>query len=202
MRRGLSLVEAAVATVIVGIMLVSALATFDATIRVRNITTSRNKAAALASMLMSEILSRRYEEPVDEVQFGRETGESQTARGDWDDVDDYDGFTQAPPTDADGLAIDGAEKWAWQASVAFVDRADPGHVVTLDTGLKRITVTVTDPRGMAVTHVALRSRFGTRDRTVTARTTFVGHVDIRLVLGGGATGTVTSGTALWNEPAP
>jgi hypothetical protein len=74
--------------------------------------------------------------------------------------------------------------------------------VSVETGLKRITVTVVDPDGAAATYVALRSRFGARDRAVTASTAFVGHVRVHLEVGGGFKGNVTSGAVLVNEPAP
>jgi type II secretory pathway pseudopilin PulG len=201
-RLGIGLVEAAVATVIVGIMLVSALATFDATIRARKVTTDQTEAAALASLLMNEILSRRYEEPVDPIVFGREGAEALPGRADWDDVDDYHGFSQSPPADANGIELPGKVKWTWQASVALADPADPNRAAGSDVGLKRITVTVTDPKGVPTTWVALRSRGSPRDRPVSSPISFVGHVGIHLEVGGGANGKITSGTNLLNEPAP
>src|SRR5688572_19031442 len=158
-RRGIGLVEAAVATVIVGIMLVSAMATFDATMRASTITIERSRAGALASLLMNEILRARYSEPTDAVGFGPEVPETSTSRVDWDDVDDYAGFAQLPPTLPGGEEVEGARNWSWAASVEFADAVDPTRTVTFDTGLKRVTVTVTDPKGTVTTFVALRSRF-------------------------------------------
>jgi type II secretory pathway pseudopilin PulG len=201
-RHGIGLVEAAVATVIVGIMLVSAMATFDATMRAGAITNERSRAGALGSLLMNEILRGSYTEPTDAIGFGPEAPETAASRTDWDDVDDYDDFAQSPPTLPGGAEVDGARNWRWAAAVEFADPADPARTATLDTGLKRITVTVTDPRGAATTLVALRSRFNPRDRAVAAPTSFVGHVRVHLEVGGGFKGNLTSGTTLLNEPSP
>ena len=202
-RRGVGMVEAAVATVIVGVMLVAAMTTVEASLRMGNATAERSHASAFGALLMSEILRARYEEPVDPIGFGVEAPtETATSRVKWDDVDDYDGFQQLSPTDASGAEVDGAKSWTWKAAVTRVDPADPSRVVSVETGLKRITVTIVDPDGATTTYVALRSRFGARDRTVTSPTSFVGHVRVHLEVGGGFKGNVTSGSALVNEPAP
>lgn len=202
-RCGIGLVEAAVATVIVGIMLVAAMATVDASLRMGNATIERSHAASLGALLMDEILRARYEEPVDPVAFGVEAPvETAASRSTWDDVDDYNGFEQFPPKHANGAEVDGARSWTWKASVAHADIIDPTRVAAGETGLKRITVTVMDPDGAATTYVALRSRFGPRDRAVSASTTFVGHVGIHLEVGGGFKGNMTTGAVLVNEPAP
>ena len=202
MRCGVGMVEAAVATVIVGILLVAAMTTVDASLRMGNATAERSHASAYGALLMSEIQRARYEEPVDSVGFGVEAPETAATREAWDDVDDYDGFEQFSPTDVNGAEVEGAKNWRWRAAVARVDPADPARVVSVETGLKRITVTVVDPDGAATTCVALRSRFGARDRAVTASTAFVGHVRVHLEVGGGFKGNVTSGAVLVNEPAP
>jgi MSHA pilin protein MshD len=201
-RRGVGMVEAAVATVIVGVMLVAAMTTVEASLRMGNATAEGSHASAFGALLMSEILRARYEEPVDPVGFGVEAPETGASRAKWDDVDDYDGFQQLSPTDVSGAEVDGAKNWTWKAAVTRVDPADPSRVVGVETGLKRITVTIVDPGGATTTCVALRSRFGARDRTVTSPTSFVGHVRVHLEVGGGFKGNVTSGSALVNEPAP
>ena len=201
-RRGVGMVEAAVATAIVGLMLVAAMATVDASLRMGNATAERSHASAFGALLMGEILRARYEEPVDPVAFGVEAPETAGSRAAWDDVDDYDGFEQFSPTDVNGAEVEGAKTWRWKAAVARVDLADPNRVAAAETGLKRITVTVIDSDGAATTYVALRSRFGLRDRAVAATTTFVGHARIHLEVGGGFKGNVTSGSVLVNEPAP
>ena len=201
-RCGVGLIEAAVATVIVGVMLVSAFATFDATMRAGNVTANRRASSSLASTLMNEALRAHYEEPTDAVAFGLEPGEAAASRAAWDDLDDYNGLMESPPRYADGTEIISARKWAWQASVALVDLADPNRSAAADAGLKRITITVIDPKGVPTTLVALRSRMNPRDRAVTAPTSFVGHVAVRLEIGGGIKGDVSSGATLLNEPAP
>ena len=201
-RCGVGMVEAAVATVMVGLMLVAAMATVDASLRMGNATAERSHASAFGALLMGEILRTRYEEPVDTVAFGVEAPETAASRAAWDDVDDYNGFEQFSPTDVNGVEIEGAKTWRWKAAVAPVDLADPNRVAAGETGLKRITVTVIDSVGAETTHVALRSRFGPRDRAVAATTTFVGHARIHLEVGGGFKGNVTSGSVLVNEPAP
>ena len=142
-RRALTLAEMIVSIVIVGVMLVAALNTVGASKMGQRKTGDRAKGTLLAQQLMSEILRQSYQEPVDTVAFGRETAELSTSRAEYDDVDDYDGWSSSPPQYKDGMVIPNLDGWGRQVSVAWVDASNLTQDVGEETGVKRITVTVT-----------------------------------------------------------
>lgn len=126
---------------VVGLMLVAALNTVGAS----RVTQTRNAEQSLGPMLaedlMTEILSQAYEEPVDTPGFGRES-ESGGDRADWDDVDDYDGWSASPPQTKDGTDIPDLDGWGRSVIVQWVTPTML-NVVGANTDVKRIDVTVT-----------------------------------------------------------
>ena len=81
----------------------------------------------------------------------------------------------------------------------MVEYVDPATMVaggSTDTGLKRITVTVTDPGGRTASVWALRGSAGTYDQPPpTSSTTYVAWVGLTLQIGSDASGKIVSGTA-------
>lgn len=141
--RGFTLVEAAVSTVIVGVMLTAALATVAASRRTQHVIDARSRGQMLAQALMAEILSQHFEEPDEPAPlFGREAGEGTDSRQDWDDVDDYDGWSGLPPQEKDGTSIPNLEGWRRSVEVRWVDPNNLAQECPYDTGVKRIRVTV------------------------------------------------------------
>jgi type II secretory pathway pseudopilin PulG len=140
-RCGFTLIEAVMSMLVVGLMMVAAMNTVGASRVAQSRNAEQSLGPMLAEDLMSEILSQNYEEPVDTVSFGRES-ESGGDRVDWDDVDDYEGWSSSPPENKDGNAIPDLDGWGRKVTVVFVD---PGLVNTSasDIGHKRIVVTVT-----------------------------------------------------------
>lgn len=156
-RRGFSLVEVVVSSMLVGLVLVGAMDCLGAVIRGRMSTSDSGRGEQLAQELMTEILSQSYKEPVDTPTFGRESSESGSSRPDWDDVDDYDGWSAAPPKYRNDNVIFNASGWQRDVTVELIDPANPATVSGTDQGLKRITITV-QHNGQVVTRlVALRS---------------------------------------------
>ena len=107
---------------------------------------------------MAEILQQYYLEPDDTPVFGRESGESGGDRTDWDDVDDYDGWSASPPQDKDGTVAGNRAGWARNVAVVWVDPTDPSQTVGSDQGAKWISVTVTRDGKLITSLAALRSR--------------------------------------------
>ena len=156
-RRGFSLVEVAVSSLLVGLVLVGAMDCLGGVIRGHMNTSNAGRGPLLAGQLMTEILSQSYEEPVDPPTFGRESPESGVNRLVWDDVDDYDGWSATPPEYRNGNVIFNASGWQRDVTVELIDPTDPATVSGTDQGLKRITITV-QHNGQVVTRlVALRS---------------------------------------------
>jgi hypothetical protein len=75
--------------------------------------------------------------------FGLESGESTGNRSLFDDVDDYVGWTSSPPVNRSGIAIPGMTGWTHTVSVAWADPVTLGNTNSINTGLKKITVTAT-----------------------------------------------------------
>jgi hypothetical protein len=136
--------EVVVSTFIVGILLVVAMQTAGSVASGQLRSAEQGRARLLAAELMGEILCQAYEEPVDTPLFGPEPGESASGtRTDYDDVDDYHGWTASPPVDKQGDELTGLAVWQRSVTVALVDPEDLGTVAGEDLGVKRVTVSVT-----------------------------------------------------------
>lgn len=192
-RRGFTLLEAVVSTLFVGLMLVAALKTVSSTVRARQIQVGQRQGPALARQLMSEILQTRYLDPGPTPIFGPETGEGTGTRSAFNDVDDYNAWSESPPQLKDGTQLTDYSAWTRGVSVAFVSRADPNSTSGTETGLKRITVTVTDPAGVQTVLMALRSSGGAADQQPAIQATYITWVGVDFQSGSG-TSTIRSGT--------
>jgi hypothetical protein len=136
------MVEAAIATLVVSIMLVAALNTIGAARTGERKMGDRARGMLLAQALMAEILQQDYEEPVDTPLFGREASEGAGNRAAYDDVDDYHGWKSAPPEYRDGTQIPNLTEWERTVTVVWADLNDLTQTSASATGVKRITVTV------------------------------------------------------------
>ena len=139
---GFSMAETLVSILIVGGLVVAAMNTAGAAMMGHKKIGDRGRGTLLAQDLLGEILSQAYEEPVDTPTFGRESSESDGNRADYDDVDDYDGWIASPPELKDGTILSDLADWKRSASVAWVSSTDLSSVSGGETGVKRITVTV------------------------------------------------------------
>ena len=176
-RRGLSLTEVVVSTMLVGIVMVGALATIGAVFRTQRTNENQYKSPVLAHHLMSEILQMAYEDPGGAPQFGREATEVAGTRADWNDVDDYDGWSATPPQTQDGSVLPNLDGWTRSVQVQYLLPGSAPVVTGSDQGLKLITVTVTDPAGKGTMLSAMRSRWGALEQPLgvdTILTTWVG----------------------------
>ena len=157
-RGAFSLVEAIVATAIVALMLVASLNLLGSAAQTRGADNDHRTALQLAHQLLGEVQQQPYkDESLLAVLFGPETGETNTpTRAAFDDVDDYNNYLDRPPQLKDGTPLAGYELWKRKVKVVWVDRVTLDEAA-VDTGLKRIEVRVTDPRGRETTVYALRS---------------------------------------------
>ena len=194
-RRGFTLVEAAISIAIVGGLVVASLYALGGAARGRSVQTAAAVGDGLAACLLSEILQCKYVDSTSPT-FGPETGETNGTRSAFEDVDDYNGWTETPPQNKDGTTLTGYTGWTRSVVVAWVAPATLAVSAT-DTGLKKITVTVTDPRGRQTTVSALRGSSGTYDQSnPQTSTTYVAWVGIGLQVGPNASARITSGTNL------
>jgi len=137
---GFTLIEAAISIVIVAVMFVAALNTVGASGVAQHKASLIGRGRMFAESLMAEICLQSYQEPGATWAFGREAGESDTARTAYDDVDDYHGWTESTLTAKDGTALPNAANWSRTVKVEWVDATLPKQVKTSETGAKRITV--------------------------------------------------------------
>ena len=159
-RPALSMVEVAFATVIVGIVLVSAMNMVGASGTSVRSTAHRTTGVLLADQLMSEILQQRYAEPDDTPVFGREAAESGGDRALYDDVDDYHNWTSEPPEHKNGVQFANRARWRRSVSVQYANPLDFSQASAIDAGLKKITVTVSFNEVVVASLVAIRADTG------------------------------------------
>ncbi|MCP3904433.1 MAG: hypothetical protein GY715_12465 [Planctomycetes bacterium] len=204
-RTAFTLIEAVISLALVSVVLVAALSTFGATARTRAVQTANQQRDMLAGQLMSEILRAAYTDPdVDGSAGGREVGEGDDDRATWDDVDDYNGLANEPPLEPDGTPMARFTGWTRSVNVHNVNPADPSEIGSplVQTGLKHITVTVTDAWGGQTTHVSMKSRDGINDATLASDLNYTSWVGVELQVGDHTSARLSSGTALLNHPPP
>lgn len=141
-RRGMTLVECAVATLFIGVLLVAVMGAVGSSVKVQAAMSDRIIGQQLAMDLMQEILRQTYQDPVPPVIFGPEADEVAGPRAIYDDVDDYNALLDSPPSDASGNAIAGLTGWARTVTVEWADPVTFQPTTTTNTMLKCITVTV------------------------------------------------------------
>jgi MSHA pilin protein MshD len=187
---GFTLIEVVISALIVTLMLVAALETVGASARARLIQREMTQGATLARHLLSEIMQCRYADP------DTESGEM---RATWDDVSDYDNLTESPPASRSGTPLGGYTGWQRTVQVKWANPNNPGSDAAADSGLKRITVTVTSPSGRKTTLTGLRSKNGVYERKPGAQTTYVSWAGLVLQVGADPGTAAVSGVNLLNQ---
>lgn len=120
---GFTLIELIVFIVVVGAGLAGILSVMNTSVKSSADPMVRKQAIALAESVLEEVLQKAYTDP-----DGTNTGE--TGRNNWDNVDDYNGKTQAAFSLPAGLA-------AYSIAIVVVTES-----TTLGIPAKRVTVTV------------------------------------------------------------
>jgi type II secretory pathway pseudopilin PulG len=158
--RGFTIVEAIISLIIVATMFVAALNTVGTSRLSQYKSSLGSRGRLLAESLMTEILRRNYQDPDGQSVFGREPGESASTRADFDDVDDYHGWSSSPPVEKDGTLIPGLTGWKRSVTVEWVDPLDVTQVRTTETNVKRVTVTVSYDDVPVISLVGIKSYYG------------------------------------------
>ncbi|MEQ9406108.1 MAG: prepilin-type N-terminal cleavage/methylation domain-containing protein [Fuerstiella sp.] len=196
-RRGLSLVEVLVSSVMLATLAIGALTTVGAVSMSRSRMNDRMKAYALAEQLLSEVMQARYTDPETPAgQPGPDAGEA-APRFSFDDVDDFDQWNAAPPVDRTGTAVPAYAGWRRQVRVQWVT---PDSLLTSssETGLKQVTVRVTDPQGSSLELQGLRTNRGAVEQQPTRDESVVTWIGMQLQIGSDSPPAV-SGTSLVNH---
>jgi MSHA pilin protein MshD len=157
--RGFSLVEAVISTLIAGLLLVAALGAVGAAKTTQLSIALRGRGTAMAQSLMNEVLALPYSDPNQTAAFGLETGEAGATRALYDDVDDFNGLDQTPPTTRDGSSLDSTGRWRRRVTVTWVEPTDFSFVRTAETGVKLIKVEVFYGSQAVVTLVSAKGQY-------------------------------------------
>lgn len=189
-RRGLSLAEVVVASVLVGTVVVGSLNMLGASVQTKRVGADLVVGAWLADQLLAEIKAQEYIEPDDPGLglIGRNGGESSGDRSNWDDVDDYAFYDVSPPETKDNTVLNAYSDWTRKVDIWWA-RRDNGELSLVDFGLKGIRVRAIYHDGQAdektITRYAYRSRWGVLQQAPVYDETVVTHVESELDLGGG-----------------
>ena len=155
--RGFSMVEAVFCVVLVSGLVVVSLDTLGASKMAQRNLGERALGQLLASSLMSEILNQSYEDPNETPVAGLESTENALLRTTYDDVDDYINWTASPPQNRDGTVIPNLTGWEESVMIEVVDPSDLNTKKTSDSGVKRITVTITGNNVVVATLVGVKT---------------------------------------------
>lgn len=141
---GYSLIEASIASVIVGLTLVAAVHAVGAARSGEVRRTSANQASTLIQDLHAEISGLPYEDSSD---TSGASGPSNVElvpgnRSLFNDVNDYRGWVESPPRAKDGSPLGLDSSWRRSVAVEWVNPSNPSVVVGTDAGLVRVTVSV------------------------------------------------------------
>lgn len=155
----MSLVESALAVVLVGSILVVALNAVGGAVTGRRSTADQAIAQHLAMALMTEILELSYADPDQTPIFGIESGETSVdgSRTAFDDVDDYHNWTESPPQRKTGEIYTDRTGWRRTVRVQYVASTNLTVTAGSDQGFKRITVIVALNNEVKATVIAIRS---------------------------------------------
>lgn len=154
---GFSLMESMIAILVLSFVGVLAMEAAGTSARAQKSLAERQLADRLADGLLAEIMSRAFPE--------RGTTVSATTRGSFRLVADYANFVESPPklrsggplSFSGGAAGLGAD-WQRKVDLAFVNPSDPDNIDTAESGLYRITVTVSRGGVVLSRRVGLRAR--------------------------------------------
>ena len=140
-RRGISLAETVISTLLIGFVLVSTLQIVAPITRSGTIQADRLIAADLASELTDEISTKLWTSPIldDPESMGPDAGET---RPTYDDIDDYHGWSASPPKFSIGSSYTHLTGWKRSAKVTHATIDNPSVDSAKATGLKRVVVTV------------------------------------------------------------
>ncbi len=206
---GVTLVEVAVSTALVGLVLVAALETLGGAMRTLRQTGDSMNANTLAATLMAEVIALPYSDADGSTtDLGLEADEAAISndRSLYDDVDDFHGWSRTPPESRDGTELAGYSGWKRCVEISYLGAtpvAGELEATTEDQGQKRVRVVVIDPQGVMTDLYAIRCPQGPNEAPAPFDATRVTAIEAQIGVGGGET--VRGSVALNNlaeSPSP
>lgn len=161
--RGFSLVEAAIASAVLAVLVTASLTAMGRLAASRARDARRSLAQGFASAMIGEIQSKAYADPVTPgapLGADDDDGYNKEDRAMLDDVDDFHGIFEEPILDAQGKQVSPVGPWRRECSVERVS-IEPGGLIKVagvETGVKRITVTVSYDHAVLASRTVLRTK--------------------------------------------
>ena len=165
-QRGVTLIDLIITIIILAIAVPPMVGVFITSTRNSTFGVTMARANHLASNLLEEIRSKRWDENTGAASpnpypnpFVPDSGET---RATYDDVDDFDRLNESPPKDSQGVTMGGStgfRQQVWVCYVASIAVATPCLGSPTTSNYKHITVKITDPEGRVTELVTLISSF-------------------------------------------
>lgn len=157
-RRGFSVIEVAMSSLLVGAVLVASMQVTGQALMVQRDRAHMATAAFLAEGMLSEILLLPYMEPgLTSSPIGRGSGELVNDRSTYDDVDDYHNYTETPPKSLENVVLPGFAGWQRSVVVQWVNPNNLNQTQGSESGVKRVTVEVRRNGQLLATAIGIRS---------------------------------------------
>lgn len=162
LQRGATLVELVMTIVIISVAIAGVVGAFGLISGRSADTLNQTRAVELAQLYIDEIITKKYDDATPQggepkysgaCNIGAESGEN---RSNFDDVDDYNGLTDDPPSNAQG-PLSGYDDFVVNVSVSCAGD-DPGVGLPASEA-KRIDLTITIPGGNDFVFSAYRANF-------------------------------------------
>ena len=153
-----TLIELLITIVLVGIVLLALIMSFHESLKSLERQKDLLSASLLSEDLMNEIRSKQYANPQYSTNFGRETGETNRIR--FNDVDDYDNWSETPPKTMEGSNLPNCAGFTRRVIVVNVPATNFNSPPLPDyytNDFKRITVVVSNA-AFAVSNMSVVSR--------------------------------------------
>ena len=151
-QRGVSLIELVLFIVIIGIALISLLLVMNVNTKSSADPMLNKQALAVAESMLEEVEHKAFANPTG----GFSGAAIQSNRGSFDSIDDYDGFatTRIYPADGSATAINGLTGYNVNVVVTAITW------LGISSGdAKQITITVTNPQGIALQAIGYRVNY-------------------------------------------
>ena len=149
-----TLIELIVTIAISGIVILAIATQFHEAVKGLALQKAVRSATVLSEDMMNEIRSKNFTDPQTPGSFGSEEG---PVRRNYDDVDDYHGWTGSPPETIEGSVMTNYSGFQRSVTVDYVSAADL-DTPTNATSLKRIAVVVSSAE-VVITAVSVMSEY-------------------------------------------
>ena len=124
-RRGITMAETIVSTLLVGMVLVGTIQVVGPTVRSGTVMADKVIASNLARELSEEIATMYFTSPdTDDLDvIGKDSGEGNRKK--FDDIDDYHGLSNSPPELSDKSKLQNLSGWTRSVKVVHADLNNP-----------------------------------------------------------------------------